>query len=63
MDNLSTLLQTIKIKDNADIRDKRDTFLTGFHPTVRAVKEWSKKLNKSLGFKWDHFKTCEFLYY
>lgn len=70
MDNLSALLQTIKIKDNADIRDKRDTFLPGFHHTARAEKEWSRKdtppamqLCKSLGFKWDHFKTCEFLYF
>lgn len=69
MDNLSTRLQTIKIKDNADIRDNRVTFLPGFHHTEKAVKEWSKKdtplpmqLCKSPGFKWDRFKTCEFLY-
>lgn len=67
MDNLSTLLQTIKIKDNADIRDKRDIFLLGFYHTAKAVKEWSKKdlpmqVCKSLGYKWDRFKTCKFSY-
>lgn len=64
VENVNTLMQKIKIKDNADITGKRNMFsFSGFHQVAKSIKvneEYATFLTAAqitwdFVFKWNHF--------